>query len=173
MSMGKLPIYLLIIVLLIAVTFDVRSHRIPNWLTFSAFIIAIIYNVWTKGFDGLLFSITGLLVGIAVLIVPYLIGGMGAGDVKLMGAIGGFLGPKNVFLAFLCSAIIGGLYALILLGLKGHTMETFQRYGTTLKTFLLTQKLIYVSPVPHKNGPKLYYGVAIALGTIISVAFFS
>ena len=170
--MEKLPIFLLIIILLIAVIFDIRFHRIPNWLTFPTLIIAIAYHVWTKGFAGLLFGFTGLLVGIAVLIIPYLMGGMGAGDVKLMGAIGGFLGPKNVLLAFLCSAIIGGLYALVPFALSGSVKETFRRYGTMLKTFLLTQKFINVGPAPCKNGPKVYYGVAIALGTIISVAFF-
>ena len=171
--MEKLPIYFLIIILLIAVIFDIRSHRIPNWLTVSTLIIGIIYHTWTKGFEGLFFSFTGLLVGIAVLIIPYLMGGMGAGDVKLMGAIGGLLGQKNVFIAFLVSAIIGGLYAFILLALNGHIKETLQRYGTILKAFLLTQKFIYVSPSSQEKKPRLCYGVAIALGTIISIAFFN
>ena len=170
--MEKLPIFLLIIILLIAVIFDIRFHRIPNWLTFPTLIIAIAYHVWTRGFAGLVFGFAGLLVGIAVLSIPYLLGGMGAGDVKLMGAIGGFLGPKNVLLAFLCSAIIGGLYAILLLALRGKMNEILKRYGTILKTFLLTQKFIYVGPAPQKHAPRVYYGVSIALGTIISVAFF-
>lgn len=170
--MEKIPFYLLTIVLLIAVIIDIRSQRIPNWLTFSTSIIAIIYHTCVKGTEGLLFSLKGLLVGIAVLIVPYMMGGMGAGDVKLMGAIGGLLGPKNVFMAFLVSAIVGGFYALMLLALYGYTKETVQRYGTMLKTFLLIKKFIYVSPSSQEKKPKLCYGLAIALGTIISIAFF-
>ncbi len=171
--MEKLPIGFLIIILLIAVIFDIRSHRIPNWLTASTLIIGIIYHTWTKGFEGLLFSLKGLLVGIALLTAPYLLGGMGAGDVKLLGAIGGLFGPRSVFVAFLCSALIGGFYAFLLLIISGHFKETLQRYGTILKAFLLTQKFIYVGPDPHKSGPKLCYGAAIALGTIISIAFFN
>ena len=170
--MEKLPFYFLTIVLLIAVIVDIRSHKIPNWLTFSSSIIAIIYHTCVKGTEGLLFSLKGLLVGIAVLIIPYLMGGIGAGDVKLMGVIGGFLGYGSVFIAFLCSAIIGGFYALMLLALNGHIKETLQRYGTMLKTFLLTQKFIYISPSSQEKKPRLCYGVAIALGTIISLAFF-
>ena len=171
--MEKFPFYLLTIILIIAVVIDIRCRRIPNWLTFSTSIIAIIYHAWVKGTEGLLFSLKGLLVGIAVLIIPYLMGGIGAGDVKLMGAIGGLLGPKNVFTAFLVSAIMGGFYAFILLVLYGHIKETLQRYGTMLKTFLLTQKFIYVSPSSQEKQPRLCYGVAIALGTTISIAFFN
>ena len=65
-------------------------------------------------------------------------GGMGAGDIKLMGAIGGVLGPQKVFVAFLCSAIIGGFYALVLLGLEaGKSRERSGGTGATLKAFLL------------------------------------
>ena len=170
--MEKLPVYSLMIILITAAIIDIRSRRIPNWLTFSTSIIAIIYYTWTKGLEGLFFSFKGLLVGIAVLIIPYLMGGMGAGDIKLMGAIGGFLGSKSVFIAFLCSAIIGGFYAFIILALNGHIKRTLQRYGTMLKAFLLTHKFIYINPFLHENKPRLCYGVAIALGTIISLVFF-
>jgi prepilin peptidase CpaA len=170
--METFPIYFLMVVFFIAVIFDIRFHRIPNWLTFSTLGVAVIYHAWTNGLEGLLFSFTGLLVGIGVLIIPYLMGGMGAGDIKLMGAIGGVLGPQKVFVAFLCSAIIGGFYALVLLALSGQIEGTLRRYGATLKAFLLTHKFIYVNPPPHRNDPKLCYGAAIAVGTIISIAFF-
>jgi len=104
-------------------------------------------------------------VGIGVMILFYLMGGTGAGDVKLMGAVGGFLGPKGAFIAFLSTSIIGGIYAVVLLVLHGY----LNRYWAILKTFILTKKFIYNPPSNGEEKPKLYYGVAIALGTIISV----
>ncbi len=156
----------LIIALLIASVSDLRFQKVPNWLTYPTMIAGIFIYTGFKGLEGFLFSIEGLGVGIAVLIIPYLLGGTGAGDVKLMGAVGGFLGPKGVFIAFLCTSIVGGIYAVVLLALHGY----FDRYWGILKTFILTRKLIYPSSSQKREDkPKLCHGVAIALGTLITI----
>jgi prepilin peptidase CpaA len=134
-------------------------------------IIGISYHTGFKGLEGFLFSIAGLGVGIAVFIIPYLFGGTGAGDVKLMGAVGTFLGPKGVFIAFLATSIVGGIYAIALLAFHGYLKEALKRYWSILKTFIFTKKFIYIQPSKREQKPKLRYGVAIALGTIISIAF--
>jgi len=108
-------------------------------------------------------------VGVVVLILPYILGGMGAGDIKLMGAVGGLLGPKGVFTAFLFTAIIGGIYALLILVLSRNLKNTVKRYGTMLKTFILTRNLIYIPPSPGEKSLRLCYGIAISLGTVSSV----
>lgn len=159
------------ILLLTGAVSDSRFHRIPNWLTLSAAVLAILYHTGMKGLEGFIFSIEGVGVGIAVLIIPYLIGGVGAGDAKLMGAVGGLLGPEGAFMAFLFTSIIGGIYALVLLAFNGTLKETAKRYGAILKTLIFTQKFIYVSPSEKEKRPKLCYGIAIALGTTLSVAF--
>jgi len=167
--METTPFLFLTIVLLIAAVFDLRFQKIPNWLTFSTLVGAIVYHSSIKGTEGLLFSLAGVGLGIAIPIVPYLLGGMGAGDAKLMGAVGGVLGWKGVCLAFLFTGVVGGIYALVLLASHGWLKETGKRYGTMLKTFFLTQQFIYL-PAPKKEGtPRLCYGLAIALGTLISV----
>ena len=135
-------------------------------------LIGLVCHLLNGGLNGLFFSMIGLLLGIALFSLPYLFGGMGAGDVKLMGAVGSLLGPKGVFMAFIFTAIIGGIYAIVILTLHGLLKETFKRYWMILKTFILTQKFIYTPPSEKKNKPRLYYGVAIALGTLISIAFF-
>lgn len=163
------PFLFLTIILLIAAIFDMRFHKIPNWLTYSTMAGAIIYHTGINGWEGLLFCGGGLGLGIAILIIPYLMGGMGAGDSKLMGAVGGVLGLKGVVMAFLFTAIVGGIYALILLALHGWLRETGKRYGIMLKTFFLTKQFMYL-PAPRKEkNPRLCYGLAIALGTLISV----
>jgi prepilin peptidase CpaA len=110
-------------------------------------------------------------VGIAILLPFYLLGGMGAGDAKLLGAVGGLLGPKGVFLAFLFTALVGGIYALVLLAYHGFLKKAFLRYGIMLKTFFLTGNFIYIPPPERERKPKLWYGLAIALGTFLSVGF--
>jgi prepilin peptidase CpaA len=158
-------------VLLIAAEMDIRFRKIPNWLTYPTMIMGIIYHTGIKGFNGFLFSVEGLGMGIAILIIPFLMGGMGAGDAKLMGAVGGLLGPKGVFIAFLFTAIVGGIYAIVFLTVYGYLKETAKRYGSLLKTFIFTQKFIYIPPPEREKAPRLCYGLAIALGTIISLAF--
>ena len=105
----------LLSVLLVAVVYDLMLNKIPNLLTYPTMAFAIIYHGVTKGPAGLIFSAGGLLLGIALLILPYWVGEMGAGDAKLMGAVGAVLGPKGVFIAFLLTALTGGIYAIIAL----------------------------------------------------------
>ncbi len=166
---GILIPYFLIAILLAAAASDIRFHKIPNWLTYPAMLAGILYHSMVNGLDGLFLSITGAGVGIAVLLVLYLMGGMGAGDVKLMGAIGGLLGPKGVFAAFIFTALTGGIYTLFFLAFHGYLKETFQRYWMILKTFVFTKRLIYFPPSEKEKEVRLPYGIAIALGTLFSV----
>ena len=164
-------IILLSCVLIIASITDLRSHRISNRLTYSTMIFGLAFYSLTSGLSGFLHSMGGLFLGLALLIAFYLIGGMGAGDVKLMAAVGSLLGPEGVFAAFLGTALIGGLYALIILAAKGYLVDTLKRFGLMLKTFFMTKKFIYIPPPKQEKAPLLCYGVAISLGTLASVAY--
>jgi prepilin peptidase CpaA len=91
---------------------------------------------------------------------------MGAGDAKLMGAVGGMIGAKGVFFAFLCTAIVGGVYALVLILIhRPHFSGFLKKQMTTLWTFILTKKYIPDPIQAGQNRPRLCYGLAIALGT--------
>ena len=152
------------IILIFASAIDFYKQRIPNLLTFPTIIVAIIYHGYLNGFQGLSFSLIGFLIGLATLILPYMMGGMGAGDVKLMGAVGALLGAKAVFLAFLLTAVFGGIYAIVIILLnQNFSKGVFKNFFHTILAFLLTKKY---SPIGNKNDkPKLCYGIAIALGT--------
>ena len=170
--MFQTPDYFLILLLLsivsISAIIDFRAQKIPNLVTFPTVIIALLYHFFTNGIDGLIFSTLGLATGIGLLIIPYMLGGMGAGDAKLMGAVGAILGSKGVFVAFLLTAIVGGIYAVIIILLnKKQFKDFFKKQLITLQLFVLTRKFI-PDPVEDNNKkPKLCYGVAIALGTVI------
>lgn len=158
-------------VLIVAAVTDIRFRKIPNLLTFPAVLSGIILHTIMTGWRGFIFSIEGLFLGLSFLMLFYLIGGMGAGDVKLMGAVGGILGPKGVLMAFLCTAIIGGIYAAVLMALDKQEglLDKIRRYATMLKTFIFTQTLSYIPPAGKGERPCLRYGVVIALGTFLYV----
>lgn len=160
--------FVLLLILVVAAVADLRTRRIPNWLTYATMGMGVSYHVYVDGWQGFLFGIEGLSLGCALLVVFYLLGGMGAGDVKLMAAVGSFVGPKIVIVAFLFTALAGGFYAIIILMLYGKSKDLF----LALKTFMLTGKLIYVSSQNKKKLPALYYGVAIAVGTFIALMLY-
>ena len=153
------------IILIIASIQDVISLRIPNWVTLPGLAVGLFYFSLTRGYEGFLFSLIGALTGLGLLIIPYIIGGTGAGDVKLMGAVGSFLGAHGVFIVFILSCILGGVYALFLLASKGVLFSTFKRYGKILWCLISTQKLIYIPPTIIEKALRVRFGVVIALGT--------
>ena len=157
-------------VLIVACVTDIRSNRIPNWLTFSAIITGLGLNTVEAGAGGLVFGIEGLLLGIGVFIIFYLTGGMGAGDVKLMGAVGAVLGPQMTLYAVLASALIGGFYALAVIIFHPRAGATRTALAKMIKELIYFQNLKYDKPQNAEKQPTLCYGVAIALGTIAAVA---
>jgi prepilin peptidase CpaA len=159
-------IFYLVAIILTASIFDILTFKIPNWLTYPALAVGISYFTITRGgYEGFIFSLAGAAAGFGLLILPYMIGGTGAGDVKLMGAVGSFLGAQAIFMVFIFSCILGGAYALFLLASKGLLLSTFKRYGRILWCLILTHKLIYIPPTIKEKALKLRFGLAIALGT--------
>lgn len=148
---------LLILVSLTGAIYDWKARRIPNWLTFGTFFLALLIGVFSLSFNLILNSLLGFIVGIALLFIPYLLGAMGAGDVKLLGAIGSLIGFKDVTLVFIYSTLCGLFLGLIWIILRpGHFK------------FLITTA--QVLPAIDKSQ-KFPYGIPIFLGTILYIAF--
>jgi prepilin peptidase CpaA len=162
-------IFFLAIILIIASVKDLSTFRIPNWLTYPALAVGISYLSFMKGYEGFLFSLAGAATGLGLLIIPYIIGGSGAGDVKLLGVVGSFLGYKSVFSVFILSCILGGVYALFLLASKGLLIGTLKRYGIILRTFIITRQFMYIAPSQKEKQMKIRFGLAIALGTFLQL----
>src|SRR5947208_12878162 len=101
--------YLVSLVLIEAAIIDGRTLRVPNWLTVHFLLGGWLYASWSGGGPLLLWSIAGAAVGLLTLLPLYAIGGMGAGDVKLMAGLGAWIGPAFTGWAFLSSAMVGGL----------------------------------------------------------------
>ena len=114
------------------------------------------------------FSSLGIVAGIGLLLVFYLFGMMGAADVKLMGAVGSFLGPSGVFQAFLFTALAGGIYAVVVLAVKGQLVSFIKRMTRSLYLSIAQRKPVLL-PEEGQSLPVLCYGVAIAAGTVTSL----
>jgi len=171
MAKVNFPILYLMVTLGIASITDLYFFKIPNWLTFPALSFAVAHFTITKGFEGFLFSLAGTGAGFSLLLLPYIFGGTGAGDVKLLGAVGSFLGPKGVFTVFMISCILSGIYALFLLASEGLLPSTFKRYGKILWTFICTRQLVFIKPSLEEKQIKVRHGLSIALGTGSYLAF--
>ena len=161
----------LLVALIVAGITDVRHGRIPNWLTFSLAGFGIGMQSWGDGWSGLLFSLEGLVVGLACLLFFYVMGGMGAGDVKLLGAIGAVLGPGQVLYVFACAAILGGMYSFGILMAQLGWKSAIERVQYFLLTLRFTRTVSEVSDQRVPVGPKLRYALVLGLGTVMTQMF--
>jgi prepilin peptidase CpaA len=158
------PFFALSFALAIAVVTDVRTRRIPNWLTGA---IAGAGFGLAAGGGGVtpLEAFLGLALGLILMLPGHVIGATGAGDVKLMAAVGTFLGPNLVFHAFLYSALAGGVFALAVACKRGLLADTLAGTSRLVTAPASTREAI-VSPT---RANRFAYGPAIAAGTVIAL----
>lgn len=146
---------------------DWRERKIYNRLLLPAFILALCLNTWEKGFSGLAASLTGAGVGLALLIIPFFLGGMGAGDVKFLGVVGAFGGTAFVFYAFLCGAVIGGVFSAVLLARRRALVPTLIKFLLTMPFWSKPKHL--QESISSAGEEKFPYGLALALGTLAAM----
>ena len=163
-------IVILLLLLVIAAGIDLQSHRIPNVLSLGGIVLGIALQGWASGYSGIIAGIGGAAVGIGIFLPFYLTHGMGAGDVKLMGAAGAFLGPTNALLATGLSLGAGGVLALVILLIRGGLGSLARRYWATVKCLVVTKKLVHQAPaVGEVAAMKFPYAAAIGIGTVTTL----
>jgi prepilin peptidase CpaA len=140
----------------LAALVDVRSRRIPNWLTGGALLVGVGLNLWLRGASGLPFALLGALLGGAILLPFYALRVMGAGDVKLLAALGAVVGPQALIMVVLYAVVVGGVISVVRLALHRRLAMSFfdvVRRPTQMRL----------------SGVKAPYGVAIASGVYLSL----
>lgn len=167
----EISIALVLLFVFAAVVFDVRSHRIPNWLVFPGLLIAIAFHGFIPYGWGLGYALTGAAVGFGLFLPLYLLRGMGAGDVKLMAMTGAFLGPASALGAVLTTVIVGGVLAIGVALWKGVlpvmlANVRFMLADARVKAMSGAGARIEVISV---SAGKVPYAVAIAAGTLIQI----
>jgi prepilin peptidase CpaA len=159
-----------LVVAVIAVLFDVRTRRIPNWLTFGATAVAFAYAAFDAGLSGVGTSAAGWLIGAAMFFPFFALGGMGAGDVKLLAALAAWLGPaESVWLAMFAT-IAGGVVGLIVAVARGYLRTAV----SNLWLMLMHWRTQGLGPVPgltlkDATSPRLAYAIPITIGVLCTL----
>jgi prepilin peptidase CpaA len=146
---------------------DLRSRRIPNWLTVPAAALGLVLNAVFSGWEGLKLSLLGILVGLGLLLPFVLLRSLGAGDWKFVGALGAFSGPRILIDLLIASVFVAGAMALALIIYKGRVVETLRNIGhilVSLVTFRLPGSHVTLD---NPNALKIPKGVALSLTVLL------
>lgn len=154
------------LLLAIGLYMDLRYRRLPNWLTFSGILLGIVYQSFIEGWAGALDAIGGVLFA-AVLILPFMAGGMGGGDVKFLAAIGAIKGLHFGVWSALYGAVAGGLVSIAILVWQGRLAHEIWRCFLWFKTLAVPKSERPVLKPERKQESLFPYGVVLAIGAIV------
>ena len=156
----------LILILTISVFTDLRNRKILNIITMPAILIAIIYHSVTSGFNGLLFSGQGFLVGLGIFIIPFIMGGIGAGDVKLLAAVGAWKGTVFVLYTGVYGAIIGGLISIVILLKQRRLVSTLKQMLFSIFYLKSAKGPLFIDET--ESTMSIPYAIPIAVGALLA-----
>lgn len=169
---GGFVLAALVPVAICASWYDCRQHRVPNWLNVLIALSGLGAQAAFDGPAGLVLGLQGMLVGFGMLVLLWAMKGMGAGDVKLMAAMGAWLGPHMAFYAVLAGGLVGGVLALALIVYHrnwsataanlGVLMTKVSRVQTAFSDFGSAQSL-------GKSSGVVPYAVPLTIGTLMVV----
>jgi prepilin peptidase CpaA len=155
---------------LIAGWTDWRSRRIPNWLTVPGFLIGIAANAVANGWMGVKISLLGAGLGLLVLLPFVFLRSLGAGDWKLAGALGAFVGWEALVTLLMGSVFVAGIMALGLVIYKRRFLETLRNIGRLLASMVTFHRPGPEVSLDNPQSLKVPYGVALALTTLLFAA---
>lgn len=152
---------------LLAGGMDWRSRRIPNWLTVPGVVIGVLANTLLNGVAGLKASLLGAGLGLLLLLPFVFLRSLGAGDWKLAGALGAFVGPGVLADLLMGSVFVAGVMALGLVIYKGRFKETLRNIGRLLAAMLTFHMPSAEVSLDNPQSLKVPYGVALAVTTLL------
>lgn len=163
-------VWLVTVTLIVAAVIDGKKLKVPNYITFPMIVSGWVFNTAVLGWEGLGMSLLGTVVGLGLLLPAYAIGGMGAGDVKLLAGVGAWVGGSVTFYAFCVSAIVGGVIAVCMVvcqrGWSKHKNQ-FLMILNEIATVGNPSELATIAAERKSSMMLLPYGIPIAIGTIL------
>jgi prepilin peptidase CpaA len=170
MSLNELRVVAVLTVAVLAVVWDVRTHRIPNLLTFGAAAAGILFGLASGGVSGLGAAVFGWFVGAVLLFPLFALGGMGAGDVKLVAGLGAWLGPIDAVWLTIFASIAGGVVAVFVSLGHGYLRQALGNIWLMFTHW----RVAGLGPVPgltlkDAKTPRLAYAIPIALGLVCTL----
>ncbi len=160
---------LVAVILIVAAWIDGKELRVPNWITFPMVFCGLIYSTWMGGLNGLGDGLWGMTVGLLTLLPLYAVGGMGAGDVKLMAGIGAWLGAAVTWHAFCVSVIVGAIMAVIMVLYRRSWQRHYSNFLMIVFEFLTIRKPAELYKIAAERKPQMLllpYGIPICIGSI-------
>ena len=147
---------------------DLRTRRIPQVLTLGGALAGWVFHFASGGWSGAALSAAGWALGMAIFLAPFALGGLGAGDVKLLGALGAWLGPGDVIWLALYAGIAGGILAVLVSLATGYVSQALANVRLLITHWTVNG----IRPLPeltlqHGRGPRLAYAVPILAGTMV------
>jgi prepilin peptidase CpaA len=159
--------YLAMVLTLLAAWTDVRTRKIPNWLTVSGVVVGIAINAYFRGWAGVKASLEGTGLALVVLLPLVMLRALGAGDWKLMGAVGAFVGPVLFVFILVGSILVSGAMAIVQMMRARRVVETFRNMIVLVKGFVSFG--FRPHPEISLDNPglmKVPFGVGVAVATI-------
>lgn len=163
------PVKLVCLVLVVAAVIDGWKLKVPNWITFPLVLSGWAYAVAVGGWNGLVFSLVGTAVGLALLLPAYSVGGMGAGDVKLLAGVGAWTGATVTFFAFCTSTVVGAVIAIGMVLYKKSFRKHYENFRMILGEFLVVRDPNELAALAAARKPSMLllpYGIPLAIGSI-------
>lgn len=146
---------------------DLASRRIPNGLTGVAFGVGVLVNIWIYGIAGGLASIVGAVLAGGILALPFALGGVGGGDVKMMGAVGAWLGPYLALLGLAAGLVLGGLFSVLHLTRIGRLGDKLRATTTMVQGAVARRSLDPLRLSDEAaDAVTLPYSLPLGLGTL-------
>ncbi len=162
-------VWFVTVALIIAAVIDGKQLKVPNWLTFPFIISGWIYSYAVFGGEGLMWSLGGTAVGLVLLLPAYAIGGMGAGDVKLMAGIGAWMHATHTAWAFAYTAVIGAVIAVGMVAYSKSFRKHIDQFWGILNEIMMIKSPTKLAEIAAERKPSMYllpYGIPIAIGSI-------
>ena len=150
---------------------DLRTRRIPNWLTLPALVLGLTLHVVLLGLPGLVASLSGVAVVTALLLPSFALGGIGGGDVKMMAAVGALLGPGPAVISLMTGMVLGGIVMLVHVARLGRLGQTLGSLVGMAAGALRTRSVAPLqAPAARADAVTLPYSVPLGLATVTVVA---
>ncbi len=168
------PVWLVTFVLIVAAIIDGAILKVPNWLTFPFILSGWVYGSITDGWLGFGYSLLGTFVGMMLLLVLRNMGGMGAGDVKLLAGVGAWLGTVVTLYAFAATTIVGAIMAIAMIAWSGNWFKHYAMAMQILHEWTTIRAPGRLAAIARQRKPTmtlLPYGIPMAVGSIIYFAF--
>lgn len=161
------PIKLVSAILILAAWIDGKELKVPNWITFPMVLSGLVYSAFAG--DGISAGLLGMCCGLLCLLPLYSVGGMGAGDVKLMAGIGAWVGWEITFYSFCVSVIVGAVMAVIMVASRGAWKKHYEQFLMILSEWSVIKNPYELSKIAAERKPSMFllpYGIPICIGTI-------